>query len=85
MLLRSTASHVKLVSLAIDDTSDMSLSLILSHFKFVNPASGDISEMSLPDQDPNGLTRLIPQGGIYPIFFRRQDTVLSNLLIPQEA
>ena len=47
MLLRSTASHVKLVSPASGEASDMSLCERSIHFKLVNPARGDISDISL--------------------------------------
>ena len=85
MLLRSTASHVKLVSLAIGDTSDMSLSLMRSAISSSLIQQGGIYPICRYDEAPNGLTRLTQQAGIHPILLRRQDTVLSNRLIPQEA
>ena len=64
------------------EKSEISLFSTFSHFKLVKSARGDISDMLLPERlrrvNPSN-----PQGAIYPILFRRQDTVLSSLLIPQ--
>ena len=79
MLLRLTASHVKLVKSQPAIRSIYCCFEDLSHFKLVNPASGDISDMLLSLRLRRSKVVTL-QAGIHPICPDRQNTVLSNPL-----